>query len=89
MTTCTFAAHQQRRTDRALGAGDWIGLAATPTFAVIALMTGLFDGSPHDAFCATTQDAVALSGMTVMYVLMAVFHTTPWLRLIARWRGEP
>ncbi len=95
MTICTFAAREEqssgrapgRLLGRALGAGDWLGLAATPTFAALALITGLFDGGPHEALCAAMPDAVPLSGMAFMYLLMSVFHTAPWLRLVARWRG--
>jgi len=87
MTICTSATHAQRRAGRGLGAGDWIGLAATPTFAVIALMTTLSDGGAHDALCAAMHNAGPFGGMTFMYALMSVFHTAPWLRLIGRWRS--
>jgi hypothetical protein len=59
----------------ALGAADWLGLAAAPTFGVMALLT---EGAPN--LCAA---ASSLSGMAPMYWLMSAFHLTPWLRLIA------
>jgi len=68
----------------ALGAADWLCLAAAPTFAIMALLTGVLGGGPPDMFCAGAQDASALSGMVPMYVLMSAFHSTPWLKLISQ-----
>ena len=65
-------------------AGDWLGLAAAPIFAMMALMTiCLGDGmeplcSAHGAF---------MSGMAPMYGLMSAFHVGPWLRWIAGWKN--
>jgi hypothetical protein len=66
----------------ARSAADWLCLAATPTFAVMALLTGLFGGSSPDIFCSAARDASPLNGMAAMYLLMSVFHATPWLKLI-------
>jgi hypothetical protein len=65
----------------ALGAVDWLGFAAAPTFAIIALLTCV-GGGPADILCAAVRDASPLSGMAPMYVLMSVFHAAPWLKLI-------
>jgi hypothetical protein len=67
----------------ACGAAGWLGLAAAPTFAVMALWTGLSGGQP-DMICMTMRDASPLNGMALMYALMSLFHTAPWLKLIAR-----
>jgi hypothetical protein len=64
-----------------LGAADFLYLAAAPTFAVMALLTGLFSGTT-DALCSTAG-ASPLSGMMPMYLLMSAFHSAPWLKLIA------
>lgn len=64
---------------------DWLGLAAAPTFAILALFTGLSGG---EALCAPSLDTSPLSGMTAMYALMAAFHMPPWLKLLGR-RGGP
>jgi hypothetical protein len=61
---------------------NWLGLAAAPTFALMALGTALAGGTP-DVLCMAMQHASPLSGMTVMYLLMSAFHLTPWLRLIS------
>jgi hypothetical protein len=67
-----------------LGIADGLCLAATPTFAVMALLTNVGGGMP-DMLCAA-HDASPLGGMVPMYVLMSVFHAAPWLKLIARRR---
>jgi hypothetical protein len=61
---------------------EWLGLAATPTFAGLALLTAVSGGGPMDALCAAGHGS-QLSGMVPMYLLMAAFHSAPWLRLIA------
>ena len=68
----------------ALGAADWLCLAAAPTFAIMALLTGVLGGGPPDMLCSAAQDASPLSGMLPMYVLMSAFHSAPWLKLISR-----
>ncbi len=67
-----------------LGAIDWLYLAAAPTFAVMALLTGVIDASAPSMLCSGAQDASPLTGMVPMYVLMSVFHSSPWLRLMFR-----
>ena len=64
-----------------LGAADWLGLAAAPTFAVMALLTAVFGGGAPDVLCSA-GGASPLSGMVPMYVLMSAFHSAPWLSLI-------
>ncbi|MGM5027102.1 hypothetical protein AB8B02_12840 [Tardiphaga sp. 862_B3_N4_1] len=63
-------------------AADWLCLAAAPAFALMALLTGVFDGSSPDLLCSASR-ASPWSGMAVMYALMSLFHTVPWLRLIS------
>jgi hypothetical protein len=67
----------------ALGIAKWLGLAATPTFAIMALMTGVLGGGPMDMLCPAGHGA-ALTGMVPMYMLMSAFHLAPWLKLISR-----
>jgi hypothetical protein len=71
---------------KSLGAADWLCLAAAPTFAVMALLTGVQSSGPPDIFCSAMHDASPLGGMVPMYVLMAAFHLSPWLKLISRRR---
>ena len=61
-------------------AAGLLSLAATPIFAIMALLTAL-DGSPMDQLCSA---GAHLSGMLPMYGLMSAFHSAPWLKLIFR-----
>jgi hypothetical protein len=67
-------------------AAGWLGLAAGPTFAIMALWTGLFSGQ-QGALCMAMQGSSPMSGMTLMYLLMSAFHVAPWLRLISSRRS--
>lgn len=66
-------------------AADWLALAAAPTFALMALLTGVPVGSAHQMACPAASPLSALGGMAPMYVLMSAFHLTPWVKLISRW----
>lgn len=68
------------------GAVDFLSLAAAPTFAIMALLTGGLDATP-DILCSATQHASPLNGMVVMYLLMSAFHSAPWLKLISSRRN--
>jgi hypothetical protein len=61
-----------------------LSLAATPTFAVMALLTAVHGGAMPDMVCSAAQDGSPLTGMVAMYLLMSAFHLGPWLRLLAR-----
>jgi hypothetical protein len=63
--------------------GRWLSLAAAPTFAAMAILTGLSSGSA-DMMCSALHGTSTLGGMVPMYVLMSAFHSAPWLKLIAR-----
>jgi hypothetical protein len=71
----------------ALGTADWLCLAAAPTFAIMALLTGVLGGGPPDMLCSAAQAASPLSGMVPMYLLMSAFHSAPWLKLISSRRS--
>jgi hypothetical protein len=71
----------------ALGVADWLCLAAAPAFAFMALLTGVLDGGPTDGFCSAARNAMPLSGMVPMYLLMSASHLAPWLRLISSRRN--
>lgn len=65
------------------GAADWLCLAAAPTFAIMALLTGVLGNGQPDVLCSAAHGASPLSGMVPMYVLMSACHSAPWLKLIS------
>lgn len=54
-----------------------LSLAASP---ICVAMAGLV--ATDQTLCVGTPSAWPLSGMATMYLLMAVFHLPPWLRLM-------
>ena len=70
----------------ALGSAGWLGLAATPTFASMALIT-VVSGGQGNMLCGDMDGGSFFSGMVPMYALMSAFHLPAWLRLIPR-RGS-
>ncbi len=77
----TSASRNEDGAAAALGPAKWLCLAATPTFAIMALLTSL-GGSPMDTLCSSGHGA-PLSGMVIMYLLMSAFHSPPWLNLLS------
>ena len=71
----------------AFGAADWLSLAAAPSFAMMALLTGVLGAGAPDMLCSAAQDASPLSGMVPMYLLMSAFHSAPWLKLVSSRRS--
>lgn len=62
---------------------DWLRLAATPVFALMALLGYVPGNGAADLICSAAHGGSALSGMVPMYLLMATFHSAPWLKLVA------
>jgi hypothetical protein len=71
----------------ALRLADGLKLAAAPSYGFMALFTAVFGESPQDMLCMAMHHASPLNGMiggmAWMYMLMSMFHSAPWLRLIA------
>jgi len=67
----------------AFGAADWLSLAAAPVFAIMALLNAVLGGGPADILCSAAQGGIPISGMTMMYGLMSLFHASAWLKLIS------
>ncbi|GAA0319169.1 hypothetical protein GCM10009087_31870 [Sphingomonas oligophenolica] len=61
------------------GGAGWLSLAATPSFAFMAVLTATH--GPADM-----PGMSPLTGMVPMYVLMSVFHCTPWVAFISKRR---
>ena len=71
----------------ALGIAKWLCLAATPTFAIMVLLTGVLGGGQPDILCSAAEHTSPLNGMIPMYLLMSAFHSPPWLKLISSRRN--
>jgi hypothetical protein len=65
---------------------SWLSLAATPTFAAMAFLTGVA-GDPMARMCGPGRWP-PLNDMALMYLLMSAFHAPPWLRLLLRPAGR-
>lgn len=61
------------------GAARWLALAASPSFALMAWLEAT-EAGPH-ALCSSVAGILPIDGMAWMYLLMSVFHLSPWLRL--------
>ncbi|MBB4004843.1 hypothetical protein [Aurantimonas endophytica] len=85
--TGAYPARSRRGAARGPGipAAQWLSLAASPTFAAMALATAV-GVAPADV-CAAGQGSW-LGGMVPMYLLMSAFHTGPWLTLAAGRRNR-
>jgi hypothetical protein len=60
-------------------AAGWLALAASPTFALMAWIAA--NGAPAMPLCASGSGILPIDGMTAMYLLMSLFHLSPWLKL--------
>ncbi len=76
------AAGSTRRGAATARAAEWLSLAAAPTFAMMALQTAVL-GGPGEMLCSAAHSS-PLTGMGAMYLLMSVFYSSPWLKLISR-----
>ncbi len=70
------------RSHHAAALGGWLGLAAAPTFAAMAVLT-VVSSSDADVVCGAAHGVSVLGGMAPMYALMSAFHAGPWVRLVS------
>ena len=84
MTTPSTANASSAKAPQPRGAAGWLALAASPTFACMAWIAA-HDASPV-ALCAAGPRILPLGGMAAMYLLMSLFHLSPWLKLAS---GRP
>ena len=61
------------------GVAGWLALAAAPTFAVMAWIAAT--NAPLMPLCAAAPGILPIDSMTAMYLLMSLFHLSPWLKL--------
>ncbi|HWK64208.1 MAG TPA: hypothetical protein VNS34_04670 [Rhizobiaceae bacterium] len=56
-------------------------LAAAPTFAVGAWISAV--GSPGMTICSAASAFAPINDMALMYLLMSLFHLSPWMTLLS------
>ncbi|CAM5453749.1 hypothetical protein [Eoetvoesiella caeni] len=83
--TCDSAPRQQPGDSRgaravAVHLANALYLAATPTFALMAILTGL-SNDPLSQICSGGSGPLP-NGMLAMYLLMSVFHSPAWFKLL-------
>ena len=64
------------------GVAGWLALAASPTFAFMAWVAA--NNAPPISLCSSGSRILPIDGMTAMYLLMSLFHLSPWLKLASR-----
>jgi hypothetical protein len=79
MTMLTAATKRNAGAWRARGATGWIGLAASPTFALMACIATTDEH--RIVTCSSASGMLPIDGMAWMYLLMSLFHVSPWLKL--------
>jgi hypothetical protein len=84
MPTSAVTNHGRAKARAARGAAGLLPLAASPIFVLMAWIAAN-DASPM-AFCSSASSILPINGMTAMYLLMSLFHLSPWLRLAS---GHP
>jgi len=78
MTTSSAADRGSGWAWRPRGAAGWLGLAASPTFALMAWIAA--NDAPPMALCSSGSSMPGTDPMTAMYLLMSLFHLSPWLK---------
>jgi hypothetical protein len=84
MTTSSAANKGSGWAWQARGTAGWLSLAASPTFALMAWIA-VNDAHPL-ALCSSGSSMLPIDGMTAMYLLMSLFHLSPWLKFAS---GRP
>lgn len=77
---------QRTRSHRPRDAAGLLALAASPVFGLMAGITAS-EGAAM-ALCGSTHGIVPIDGMTMMYLLMSLFHLSPWLGLVSSRRRD-
>lgn len=79
MTTSAIAKKSNALARQPRDAVGWLGLAASPTFALMAWIATA--DAPQTSICSSAPGVLPLGGMAWMYLLMSLFHASPWLKL--------
>jgi uncharacterized membrane protein len=66
----------------AVHAAELLRLAAAPVFGIMTVLT-IFAGGAHEMSCCSESHMSWSTGMTLMYLLMSLFHLPAWLKLVS------
>ncbi|MBC2887155.1 hypothetical protein H7Q97_17370 [Ochrobactrum sp. CM-21-5] len=89
MTASIVAKKRSPDSQQSRHAASWLGLAASPAFALMAWVSA---NDTQGTLCASTSGILPIGGMAFMYLLMSFFHLSPWLKLasaLSRQRTQP
>jgi hypothetical protein len=64
-----------------------LGLIASPLFALLAWVSAV--GTSGLSVCTSTLPLLPINDMALMYLLMSIFHASPWLMLFSHRSTEP
>jgi hypothetical protein len=81
MSMCLAADKRRAKARHPRDAADWLVLAASPTFALMAWLSA--NHAPPIALCSSSLGVLPINAMTAMYLLMSLFHLSPWLKFAA------
>jgi hypothetical protein len=84
MTTSSAANEASANAWEARDATGWLALAASPTFGVMALIAA--NHAAPVGLCSSGSGILPIDGMAAMYLLMSLFHLSPWVKLVS---GRP
>lgn len=62
-------------------ASGWLALAAAPILALMGAIAAI--SSPGMTICTAASPLAPINDMALMYLLMSVFHLSPWLKLFS------
>lgn len=80
MTTSSTTSNPNTATRRSHDVICWLGLAASPTFALMAWISA---NDPQAMMCSPASGLLPIGGMAWMYALMGLFHLSPWLTVFS------
>ncbi|MBW8640322.1 hypothetical protein K1W69_24230 [Hoeflea sp. WL0058] len=79
MTLFAFTRKRSSHSGPTRNLADWLALAAAPTFAMMAWLSAV--DAQEMAICASDSSFSPVNTMALMYLIMGLFHLSPWLKL--------
>jgi hypothetical protein len=86
MAPSTIARKRTVETEQRSDVAVCLGLAASPTFV---LMAWILANDAEAMMCSPAVGVLPIGGMAWMYLLMSLFHLSPWLRLASGFMRPP